>query len=157
MNLIQLAVSERKRQLENIEALRLARDVSSMSFVTLAHNEYLDDITMLENIELFPVWDEYYTTQNVMTVVSDEGKLYRNGVPIEHPSQNIKPSLDLLGTVWVLVGNSREEYPMWVQPVGSHDAYEPMARVSHRDKRWINTHTAPNSWEPGVFGWTEVL
>jgi hypothetical protein len=30
------------------------------------------------------------------------------------------------------------------------------ARATHAGKLWKNTSGAVNSWEPGVFGWTEV-
>ena len=43
----------------------------------------------------------------------------------------------------------------WVQPTGSHDAYQTNDRVTHNNKTWVSTH-ADNVWEPGVFGWGEV-
>ena len=49
-----------------------------------------------------------------------------------------------------------EEYPEWVQPTGAHDAYEQGAKVSHNGKKW--TSDIPNNvYEPGVYGWTEVI
>ena len=49
-----------------------------------------------------------------------------------------------------------EEYPEWVQPTGAHDAYAQGAKVSHNGKKWTND-IAANVWEPGVYGWTEVI
>lgn len=49
-----------------------------------------------------------------------------------------------------------EEYPAWVQPTGSHDAYALDAKVSHAEKRWTSAQDA-NIWEPGVAGWDEVV
>lgn len=49
-----------------------------------------------------------------------------------------------------------EEYPEWVQPTGAHDAYEQGAKVSHNGKKWTSD-IAANVWEPGVYGWTEVI
>lgn len=48
-----------------------------------------------------------------------------------------------------------EEYPEWVQPTGSTDAYAKDAKVTHNDKKWTSDLDA-NVWEPGVYGWTEV-
>lgn len=49
-----------------------------------------------------------------------------------------------------------EEYPEWVQPTGAHDAYEQGAKVSHNGKKWTSDISA-NVYEPGVYGWTEVI
>ena len=43
----------------------------------------------------------------------------------------------------------------WVQPTGAHDAYDVGDRVLHNGKTWESI-SAPNSWEPGVYGWIEV-
>lgn len=56
----------------------------------------------------------------------------------------------LFKQVWV------EEYPEWVQPTGAHDAYAKDAKVTHNDKKWISDLDS-NVWEPGVYGWTEVV
>ena len=49
-----------------------------------------------------------------------------------------------------------EEYPEWVQPTGAHDAYAQGAKVSHNGKKWTSDISA-NVYEPGVYGWTEVI
>nr|DAY85622.1 MAG TPA: hypothetical protein [Caudoviricetes sp.] len=49
-----------------------------------------------------------------------------------------------------------EEYPEWVQPTGAHDAYAQGAKVSHNGKKWTS-NVENNVWEPGVYGWTEVI
>lgn len=43
----------------------------------------------------------------------------------------------------------------WVQPLGSHDAYQVGERVTHNDSIWENT-VDNNVWEPGIFGWVLV-
>jgi len=40
----------------------------------------------------------------------------------------------------------------WVQPLGSHDAYQTDDVVKHKDKKWISV-IDDNVWEPGVYGW----
>lgn len=47
---------------------------------------------------------------------------------------------------------SGEDYPAWVQPTGTHDAYALGAIVAHDGQLWISTVDA-NVWEPGVYGW----
>jgi len=47
---------------------------------------------------------------------------------------------------------SGDEYPEWVQPTGTHDAYALGAIVAHNGQLWISTVDA-NVWEPGVYGW----
>lgn len=49
-----------------------------------------------------------------------------------------------------------EEYPEWVRPTGAHDAYTQGAKVSHNGKKWTS-NVENNVWEPGVYGWTEVI
>ena len=49
-----------------------------------------------------------------------------------------------------------EEYPEWVRPTGAHDAYAQGAKVSHNGKKWTS-NIENNVWEPGVYGWTEVI
>lgn len=48
-----------------------------------------------------------------------------------------------------------EEYPEWVQPTGSHDAYAKDDKVTHNGKKWVSTVDS-NVWEPGVYGWEEL-
>ena len=45
----------------------------------------------------------------------------------------------------------------WVQPAGGHDAYAAGAIVVHNGATWENTHGDGNVWEPGVFGWAEII
>ena len=50
---------------------------------------------------------------------------------------------------------SLAEYPEWVQPLGAHDAYGKGDTVTHNEKKWASDLDG-NTWEPGVYGWTEV-
>jgi len=44
----------------------------------------------------------------------------------------------------------------WIQPLGAHDSYNIGATVIHNGKKWIAT-IGNNVWEPGVYGWNEVV
>lgn len=63
---------------------------------------------------------------------------------------------DITPSLWVSMSDPSIEYPDWVQPTGSHDAYQMGDKVSHKEKHWISTADA-NVWEPGVYGWDEVV
>lgn len=58
-------------------------------------------------------------------------------------------------SLWVRIPDPAQEWPEWVQPTGSTDAYAQGAKVSHNGKQWTSDVDA-NTWEPGVYGWTEV-
>lgn len=58
-------------------------------------------------------------------------------------------------SLWVRIADPAQEWPEWVQPVGSTDAYAKGAKVSHNGKKWTSD-ADNNTWEPGVYGWTEV-
>ena len=60
---------------------------------------------------------------------------------------------DVSPSLWVRTDNPGEEWPEWVQPLGSTDAYAKGAKVSHNNSHWISDLDA-NIWEPGVYGWT---
>ena len=49
-----------------------------------------------------------------------------------------------------------EEWPEWVQPLGSEDAYMTGDKVTHNGIHWVS-NVDSNVWEPGVYGWSEVL
>lgn len=111
----------------------------------------LTDEEALTGIELFPLWKD-----SVTYVVGDRVRygdtLYK--CLTAHESQSSWTPSDS-PSLWVRVDNPAEEYPEWVQPVGSTDAYPKGAKVSHLGKHWISTVDG-NVWEPSVYGWDEV-
>lgn len=50
-------------------------------------------------------------------------------------------------SLWVRIDDPAIEWPEWVQPVGSTDAYPQGAKVSHNGKHWISLIDG-NVWEP---------
>ena len=111
----------------------------------------LTDEEALEGVELFPHW-KTATEYEVNYRVSYEGTLYK--CLTAHTSQN-SWTPDVSPSLWVRVDNPAEEWPEWIQPVGSTDAYAKGAKVSHNSKHWVSDYDA-NIWEPGTFGWLEV-
>ena len=124
---------------------RLLRKAIEKTAITLTDSEAYDVA------ELFPMWkvDTAYQTGDR---VQYEGKLYKclQG----HTSQADWIPTEA-GSLWVEVADPSIEWPEWVQPVGSTDAYAKNSKVSHNNKHWISD-TDNNVWEPGIYGWTEV-
>lgn len=112
----------------------------------------LSDTDALQAVELFKRWNgdgqEYVADERV----SDDGILYK--VLQDHTSQPSWKPKDS-PSLFVRVDDPSIEWPEWIQPVGSTDAYAEGAKVSHNEKHWIS-NTDGNVWEPGVYGWTEA-
>ena len=108
------------------------------------------DEAALQGIALYPYWKEG------ITVAKDaryqyNGELYR--VVQAHTTQSDWQP-DVTPALWVKV--SLDEWPEWVQPTGAHDAYAKGDKVTHSSKKWTSDVDA-NTWEPGVYGWTEYV
>lgn len=116
----------------------------------LAHLEQaMTDSDALDYIGLFDAWRSD-TDYVIGDRVRDNDVLYK--CIQSHTSQSDwQPHLT--PALWVVV--SIEEWPEWVQPVGSTDAYAEGAKVSHNGKHWISD-VDNNVWEPSVYGWTEA-
>lgn len=111
----------------------------------------LTDTDALTAVELFPHWSE---TSDYMTGdrVSFNSSLFKclqahTAQPSWTPADS--PSL------WVRVDDPSVEFPEWVQPTGSTDAYRLGDKVSHNSKHWISAIDY-NTYEPSVYGWDEV-
>lgn len=128
-----------------------AQAVAEIMFVKMAQEQQLDETTISEYPDLFVQWDENWRGK-AGDIVQDEGQLYRSIHDVTDAGKNRKPSET--PSMWTRIGNPLEEFPEWVQPVGAHDAYDKGAKVTHSGKKWVSD-TASNTWEPGVYGWTE--
>lgn len=128
--------------------------VSDITFVVLAENEQIDDVTCAEHSSAFPVWvaEAHYVVGNIRRYETD-GKLYK--CLTEHDS-NATWTPDVSPSLWVNISDPAEEYPEWSQPIASTDAYNMGDKVSHDDKHWTSDYDG-NVWEPGVYGWSEIV
>ena len=109
---------------------------------------YLDD----EQAETVTMLFEQWQTETLY-VVGDrrqyDGLLYR--CVQAHTSQDDwTPPTPAL---WVRT--STDPFPEWIQPTGSHDAYNIGDKVTHIGKHWESIIDA-NVYEPGVYGWDEL-
>lgn len=99
------------------------------------------DEEALDNILAYPKWTigkEYDKDERVRY----EDVLYK--VLQNHTSQ-ADWTPDVAVSLFVKV--SVEEFPEWVQPTGSHDAYNKGDKVSHNGKHWASLIDA-NVYEP---------
>ena len=112
----------------------------------------LTDTEALETPELFQQW-EHFRDYVKGDRCRDEGVLYR--CLQDHTSQPMWTPKET-PALWARVDDPGEEWPAWVQPISDQDAYPPGAKVSHKEKHWINALEILNTWEPGIFGWDEV-
>ena len=108
------------------------------------------DENALKVIDLYPVWAVG------IAVAKDsryqyEGKLYKC---VQAHTTQADWAPDVTPALWVMV--SLDEWPEWIQPTGAHDAYAKGDKVTHSSKKWTSDVDA-NTWEPGVYGWTEVV
>ena len=112
----------------------------------------LNDETALEVPQLFPIWKENknYTIDDRVRY-NDE--LYR--CLQAHSSQSSWNPIDA-PSLWtkVLIPDP-ETIPEWIQPE-STNPYMTNDKVTHNGKTWICI-IDNNVWEPGVYGWEEVV
>lgn len=107
------------------------------------------DETALEAVDIYPEW-RTATAYTADERIAHEGLLYR--CVQAHTSQD-GWTPDLTPALWARV--SVEEWPEWIQPTGAQDAYMAGDKVAHNGKHWESA-VDNNTWEPGVYGWTEV-
>lgn len=101
---------------------------------------------------VFPLWDLAATYQTGDRVQYNEW-LYK--CLLAHTAQE-SWTPDTASSLWVRIDDLAEEWPEWRQPQGAQDAYALGAKVSHNEKHWTSD-VDNNVWEPGVYGWTEVV
>ena len=110
----------------------------------------LNDETALTAVELFPEWN---STKSYLIGdrIKYENILYKCVQAHTAQADWIPPMTPAL---WTQV--SIDEGPEWKQPTGAQDAYMTGDKVSHNELHWVST-TDNNVWEPGVYGWEEVV
>lgn len=111
---------------------------------------WTDDADALEMVELFPKW-AFPKAYIVGERVQHNGLLYKC---VQAHTSQADWSPDITPALWVRV--SVEEWPEWIQPQGSADAYMAGNKVAHNGKRWVSS-IDNNVWEPGVYGWSEAV
>ena len=109
---------------------------------------------------LYPLWEPDQEL-SVGDKVVYEGNVYE--VIQEHTSQsdwlpNLVPALYKIFYQRVAEDEGGDEVdviPVWVQPLGAHDAYNAWDLVYYDGKVW-ESKSDGNVWIPGVHGWEEI-
>lgn len=111
----------------------------------------LPDEDALDAPEMYPHWREYMTLA-VNNRICYRNKLYR--VVQAHTTQaGWEP--DIAPALFTEVAKPGE-IPDWKQPTGAQDAYMTGDKVRYDGKVWVSTVDS-NVWQPGVYGWDEVI
>lgn len=112
-----------------------------------------DAVLLAQPMAMYDEW----SAESVEYVLDDirqyNGLLYR--CVQAHTSQATWTPEDA-ASLWTRIADPAQEWPEWIQPTGAHNAYAKGAKVSHNGKRWVSDVDA-NTWEPGVYGWTEYI
>lgn len=110
----------------------------------------LTDTQALDSMELYPAWSDSasYQTGDRVRYADTLYKCLQ-----AHTAQSTWTPSDA-PSLWVRIDDPAIEWPDWIQPIGSTDAYPMGAKVSHNGSHWTSTIDG-NVWEPGVYGWEE--
>lgn len=108
------------------------------------------DEKIISNKDAFPWWNGNSVFYKAGLILKFADSVYR--VLQDHTTQN-DWTPDIAVSLYVEI--SLEEWPEWVQPTGSQDAYAKDAKTSHNGDHWISDYD-DNVWEPGVFGWSKA-
>lgn len=111
-----------------------------------------DDVLMTQPMALFDEWSADSVAYELNDIRQYGGLLYR--CVNAHTSQASWTPTDA-PSLWTRVADPAQEWPEWIAPTGAHNAYAAGAKVSHNGRRWTSD-VDNNTWEPGVYGWTEV-
>ena len=103
----------------------------------------IDDEQAKEHIDVFPLW-KIDTEYKKDFRVRYNDALFK--VLQDHVSQE-DWTPDTAVSLYVRVDDPTIEWPEWIQPQGSHDAYPLGYKVSHNNHHWISLVDA-NVWEP---------
>lgn len=129
-----------------------------MKSLALAQAQGMSDEDALPNADLFPLW-----TENI-AVEADAKYRFWNAEHTEiwlwkcvqgHTTQAGWEPYNV-PALWVRVGEEGQILK-WVQPTGSHDAYQKGDKVYWQEPADVwQSDVDNNVWEPGVYGWTKL-
>ena len=110
----------------------------------------LPDEDALDVVDLYLPWRE-----GESYAIGDRrqygGELYRCIQP--HTSQ-VDYTPDISISLWTRV--YIDEFPEWIQPTGAGTGYPLGAKVTYKERHWINVGKDDNEYPPDVWGWDEV-
>lgn len=108
-------------------------------------NNYFINRNQIEHGE-FIIEDDMINVQNKYVVgqyIRIIGSILNDGI------YQVEDFLDINGEYFVDVSLKDEDYPIWIQPTGAHDAFQYGDRVMHNNVRYISQINA-NIYVPGT-------
>ena len=116
-----------------------------------ANAETMPDDLAIESSELFPAWREGTEYETGMRVRF--GDVLYKALQAHRSQAYWTPDVSASLYAKVLIPDE-SVIPPWEQP-NSTNAYGKGDKVTHNGRTWVST-LDDNSWEPGVYGWTEI-
>ena len=134
--------AERTRPLtaEEVTALLIKQQINTLS---------VEDNMALRMTKFYPEWAagvDYATGYKVQ----HSGTLYKC---VQAHTSQADWTPDATPALWVKV--SLDEYPEWVQPTGTHNAYNIGDKVTYNGQHYVCTADG-NIYAPDVYGWEEA-
>ena len=118
-----------------------------------------DESAMMEIPDIYPTWvaeNKSYNTGDIFSYgLNADGETQLYSVLQPHTSQP-EWTPEIATSLYKKVGFNDSGVPIWTQPLGATDAYQVGDKVEHNGKTW-ESDVANNVWEPGVYGWHEVM
>lgn len=109
----------------------------------------------LELAAMYPAWEpnkQYKAGEYVRHGLNQDGEPQVFSVIQAHTSQSDWVPGTATASIFKKLGFTPAGTPIWVQPLGAHDAYQMNDEVSHNGVIYKSTANN-NVWAPGVFGW----
>lgn len=125
--------------------------VAAVKRMLASSTEDLSDEDALDVAALFPTW-----ASKMGEAVTAGERLWYDGAlykVLQPHTVQAEWTPDTAVSLYVEV--SIEEIPEWRQPTGAQDVYMAGDKVKHNGATWEST-VDNNTWEPGVYGWTEL-
>lgn len=114
---------------------------------------FLSDDDALEAVQLYPSWKNNHEYNTVGERVRYNGVLYKVLTP--HVSQSSWTPSEAPSLFAKVLIPDENVVPEWEQP-DSTNPYMKGDTVTHNGSNW-ESEIDNNVWEPGVYGWTELL
>ena len=114
------------------------------------------------------MWIESAITEEQKTELDNLARVYANAensyAPLQEPINNIYTELNSIkNRLNALEGTEEptepvEEYPEYIQPTGSHDAYNTGDKITYNSKKYVCKMDGC-VWNPDTYpaGWEEVV
>lgn len=113
----------------------------------------LADKDLLKVSQYYKEWSGASVAYSVDEAVNYNNVLYRC---VQGHTSQVDWNPTAVPALWTPYIDPTGPATAWVQPAGAHDAYAKEMEVTHNGGTWRSKLDA-NVWEPGVYGWVEIV